>query len=77
MLFTGVSTVFFNINPLIKIDGYYALSSIVEIPDLREESFRYIGAVFQNKVLRLPVEVPPASRRKRRIYWIFGTAALA
>ena len=26
MLFTGVSTVFFNINPLIKIDGYYALS---------------------------------------------------
>ena len=77
MLFTGVSTVFFNINPLIKIDGYYALSSIVEIPDLREESFRYIGAVFQKKVLHLPVEVPPASRRKRRIYWIFGTAALA
>ncbi len=77
MLFTGVSTVFFNINPLIKIDGYYALSSIVEIPDLREESFRYIGAVFQKRVLHLPVEVPPASRRKRRIYWIFGTAALA
>ncbi len=77
MLFTGVSTVFFNINPLIKIDGYYALSSIVEIPDLREESFRYIGAVFQKKVLHLPVEVPPASRRKRRIYWIYGTLALA
>jgi putative peptide zinc metalloprotease protein len=77
VLFTGVSTVFFNINPLIKIDGYYALSSIVEIPDLREESFRYIGAVFQNKILHLPVAVPPASRRKRRIYWIFGTAALA
>ncbi len=77
VLFTGVSTVFFNINPLIKIDGYYALSSIVEIPDLREESFRYIGAVFQKKVLHLPVEVPPASRRKRRIYWVFGTLALA
>ncbi len=26
MLFTGVSTIFFNINPLVKIDGYYALS---------------------------------------------------
>jgi putative peptide zinc metalloprotease protein len=77
MLFTGVSTVFFNINPLIKIDGYYALSSLVEIPDLREESFRYIGAVFQKKVLHLPVEVPPASRRKRRIYWIYGTLGLA
>jgi putative peptide zinc metalloprotease protein len=77
VLFTGVSTVFFNVNPLIKIDGYYALSSLVEIPDLREESFRYIGAVFQRKVLHLPVEVPPASRRKRRIYWIFGLCALA
>ncbi|MFY9551940.1 MAG: HlyD family efflux transporter periplasmic adaptor subunit [Thermoanaerobaculia bacterium] len=77
MLFTGVSTVFFNINPLIKIDGYYALSSVLEIPDLREESFRYIGAWFQRHVLRLPVEVPAVSRRKRRIYWIFGSLALA
>ncbi|HYB53427.1 MAG TPA: hypothetical protein VEG84_06150, partial [Thermoanaerobaculia bacterium] len=34
MLFTGVSTVFFNINPLIKIDGYYALTSFLEIPEL-------------------------------------------
>jgi putative peptide zinc metalloprotease protein len=77
MLFTGVSTIFFNINPLIKIDGYYALSSVLEIPDLREESFRYIGACFQRYVLRLPVEVPLVSRRKRRIYWIFGSFALA
>ncbi len=77
MLFTGVSTVFFNINPLIKIDGYYALSSIVEIPDLREDAFRYIGAWFQRHVLRLPVEVPQVSRRKRRIFWIFGSLALA
>jgi putative peptide zinc metalloprotease protein len=77
MLFTGISTVFFNINPLIKIDGYYALASILEIPELREESLRYIGAVFQKYVLRLPVEVPVVSRRKRRIYWIYGTLALA
>ena len=77
MLFTGVSTIFFNINPLIKIDGYYALASILEMPELREESFRYLGALFQNRVLRLPVEVPVASRRKRRIYWIYGLLALA
>ena len=77
MLFTGVSTIFFNINPLIKIDGYYALSSVLEMPELREESFRYLGALFQNRVLRLPVEVPVVSRRKRRIYWIYGVLALA
>ncbi len=77
MLFTGVSTVFFNINPLIKIDGYYALTSLLEISELREESLQYLGALFQKKLLRLPVEVPEVSRRKRRIYWIYGTLALA
>ncbi|HKB79119.1 MAG TPA: HlyD family efflux transporter periplasmic adaptor subunit [Thermoanaerobaculia bacterium] len=76
MLFTGISTVFFNINPLIKIDGYHALSSVLEIPELREESFRYLGALFQRHVLRLDVEVPAATRRRRRIYWIYGPLAL-
>jgi putative peptide zinc metalloprotease protein len=76
MLFTGVSTVFFNVNPLIKIDGYHALTSVLEMPDLREDSFQHIGLVFQKRVLRLPVDVPPASRRRRRIYWTYGTLAL-
>jgi len=76
MLFTGISTVFFNINPLIKIDGYHALSSVLEIPELREESFRYLGALFQRYVLRLNVEVPVVTRRRRRIYWTYGTLAL-
>lgn len=77
MLFTGVSTVFFNINPLIKIDGYYALTSLLEMSELREESFRYLGAFLQKRVLRLNVELPVASRRKRHIYWIYGMLALA
>lgn len=77
MLFTGVSTIFFNINPLIKIDGYYALTSLIEMPELREESFRYLGAQFQSRILRLPVDRPAVSRRKRRIYWIYGILALA
>src|SRR5262249_47688491 len=77
MLFTGVSTIFFNINPLIKIDGYYALSSLLEMPELREESFRYLGAIVQGRLLRLPVVLPVVARRKRRIYWIYGTLALA
>jgi putative peptide zinc metalloprotease protein len=77
MLFTGISTLFFNANPLIKVDGYNALASIIEIPELREESFRYLGALFQRKILRLPVEVPVATRRKRLIYILYGVPALA
>jgi putative peptide zinc metalloprotease protein len=76
MLFTGVSTVFFNINPLVKIDGYYALTSLLGISELREESFRYLGALVQRHVLRLNVEVPAVSRRKKRIFLVYGSLAL-
>lgn len=76
MLFTGVSTIFFNINPLRKIDGYYALSSYLEIPELREDSFSYCAAIFKRHVLRLNVEVPALSRRKRRIFLIYGPLAM-
>jgi putative peptide zinc metalloprotease protein len=72
MLFTGISAVFFNINPLIKVDGYYALSSLLKLPDLREAAWGHIGAWIQKHLLRLPVEVPAATRRKRRLYWIYG-----
>jgi putative peptide zinc metalloprotease protein len=76
MLFTGISTLFFNINPLRKIDGYYALSSYLEIPELREDSFQYLGALFQRYVLRLNVEVPALTRRKRRIFLIYAPLAI-
>lgn len=76
MLFTGISAVFFNINPLIKVDGYYALSSILKLPDLREAAWAQIGAWIQKYILRLPVEIPAATRRKRRLYWIYGILSI-
>ena len=72
MLLTGVSTIFFNINPLVKIDGYYALSSLLQLPDLRETAFRLLSSGFQRYVLRLPVDIPVLSARKRRICLIYG-----
>ncbi|HMA16927.1 MAG TPA: HlyD family efflux transporter periplasmic adaptor subunit, partial [Thermoanaerobaculia bacterium] len=70
------SAVFFNINPLIKVDGYYALSSLLKLPDLREAAWGQIGAWIQKNILRLPVEIPPATRRKRRLYWIYGVLSI-
>jgi putative peptide zinc metalloprotease protein len=76
MLFTGISTLFFNINPLRKIDGYYALSSYLEIPELREDSFEYLAALFKRYVLRLNVQVPTLTRRKRRIFLVYAPLAI-
>ena len=77
MLFTGLSAVLFNINPLIKVDGYYAISSLLQIPDLRETAWHTVGSWFQKYILRLPVEVPPATRRRRTIFWVYGLCSIA
>lgn len=75
MLYAGVSTVFFNINPLIKIDGYYALTDLLGIPTLREDAFGYLGAFIQRRLLRLPVPLDPLPRRRRRFLAVYGILA--
>lgn len=77
MLLTGLATVFFNINPLIKVDGYNALASYLEMPGMREGAFRLIAQSFQKYVLRLPIDIPPMAPRKKRVYWIYGTLSVA
>ena len=76
MLLTGISTIFFNINPLIKVDGYYALSSVLDLQDLREGSFRFLSTWFQKHILRLPVDVPVMTRRRKRISVVYGLLAM-
>ena len=77
MLLTGFATVFFNINPLIKVDGYNALASYLEMPGMREGSYRMIAQYFQKYILRLPIEIPAMAPRKKRIFWIYGTLSIA
>lgn len=43
MLIGGVSTLLFNGNPLLKFDGYYVLSDLIEIPNLADRSKTFIG----------------------------------
>jgi putative peptide zinc metalloprotease protein len=79
VLFTGISSFLINMNPLIKLDGYYAVMDIVEIPDLREESFAYLENWIKKNIFRLKVEetTEGLTRRKRRIYIVYGILATA
>jgi putative peptide zinc metalloprotease protein len=64
----------FNLNPLIKLDGYYLLSDLLEIPNLRRNAYSHIG----NCLCRLwsrRQKVPETTRRERRIYWLYGVLA--
>jgi putative peptide zinc metalloprotease protein len=76
MLLSGIQGALFNLNPLIKADGYYALSQILNIDNLREESFAFLRAWAQKYLLRHDIDLPPASKRQRRIFFLFGLSAV-
>ncbi len=42
MLIAGISTVLFNANPLLRYDGYYMLSDLIEIPNLGPRGTKYV-----------------------------------
>ena len=43
MLIGGASTLVVNGNPLLRFDGYYVLSDLLEVPNLGQRSQRYLG----------------------------------
>ncbi|MBZ5564788.1 MAG: HlyD family efflux transporter periplasmic adaptor subunit [Acidobacteriia bacterium] len=73
-LMSGIPA-FMQLNPLMKIDGYYTLMQILQIDNLREQSFAYLNAWLKRTFLRQDVELPAASRRERRIYLVYASLA--
>jgi putative peptide zinc metalloprotease protein len=68
MLITGVAVVVVNMNPLIKLDGYYFFSELLGIPELKEKSTQYLSSWTRRHVFRLPAEVPWVGPRRRWLY---------
>ena len=66
---------FFQLNPLLKIDGYYVLSQYLQVDNLREQAFAYSVAWLRRVILRRAIELPPASRREQRIFLTYGFLA--
>ncbi|BBP00799.1 peptidase M50 [Sulfuriferula nivalis] len=71
MLIAGVSTVIVNGNPLLRYDGYYILSDLIEIPNLGQRGQRYLTYwsdryLFGAKELTSPDESPSEKR------WLAG-----
>lgn len=72
----GGLTVLANANPLIPLDGYYALSDWLEISNLRQRAFKHAGWLIRTKVLRLDVPEPPVAPDERRVIIIYGILAV-
>lgn len=76
VLVGGVSSVLANFNPLLPLDGYYALSDWLEVPNLRGRAFDYWGWLFKRYGLQMDVARPKTTPRERRIFLVYGGLAL-
>jgi hypothetical protein len=77
VLIGGITTVFMNANPLIPLDGYYALSDYLEVPNLRQRAFAHLGWLVKTRLFGLDLPKPPADSREQRVFLIYGALAAA
>lgn len=72
----SVTTLFFNANPLLRYDGYYILSDLVEIPNLGPRARQYTLERLEHRLFGVvpeePMAVTPGERR-----WLLGYQPLA
>jgi len=72
ILLSGLAVVAINLNPLIKLDGYYCMTELMGIPDLKERSTAFMTGWFQSRVLRLPVETLVVPRRRVPLFILYA-----
>jgi putative peptide zinc metalloprotease protein len=60
----SVSTLLFNINPLMRFDGYYILSDLLDIPNLHQRSTALLQHGIEKHVFGVTKTVSPARSRK-------------
>jgi putative peptide zinc metalloprotease protein len=63
---------FFNLIPFIQLDGYWILTSILRMPDLRQDSYIFLKAIAL-RILRLRSGWPSYSRREIAICAVYGS----
>ena len=76
MFVASVSTVIFNVNPLLRFDGYYILSDLIEIPNLNQRATGQLTHLAESKLFGVKTSEGPA-RTKREAGWLifYGIAS--
>jgi putative peptide zinc metalloprotease protein len=76
MFVSSVSTILFNANPLLRYDGYYILSDILEIPNLRQKSSTILNRKLGSWCLGLEEpEDPFLPKRKQGLFALYTVAS--
>ncbi len=70
VIVAGVSSLFFNGNPLLRYDAYYMLSDLLEIPNLGPRGTQYMGYLVQRYPFGIRDAEPPVSTPGERVWFI-------
>ena len=76
MFVSSVSTILFNANPLMRYDGYYILSDVLEIPNLRQKADAVLGRLAARWCLGIEQpEDPFLPRRRLGLFALYAAAS--
>lgn len=74
-LIGGVSTILFNGNPLLRFDGYWVLSDLIEIPNLAQRANRWIFHQIQRRAFGIPDLETPVTAPGEAPWFLFYAVA--
>jgi putative peptide zinc metalloprotease protein len=76
MFIASVSALVFNLNPLLRFDGYYILSDLLGIPNLSQQANRQLRYWAEKYLYGLTKEQQPSTNRREAL-WLgfFGVAS--
>jgi len=72
--FSGILTLF-NLNPLIRLDGYYILSDYLETPNLRSKAFGYLKRKVVGWLIGVGGRGAAFTGREKRIFVFYGLSS--
>ncbi|MFH1918566.1 MAG: hemolysin D [Planctomycetota bacterium] len=75
MFISSVSTILFNANPLLRYDGYYILSDLIEIPNLRQKASTIVNHKLGDWFLGLEPPDDPFLPERNQAFFAFYTVA--
>ena len=76
MFVSSVSTILFNANPLLRYDGYYILSDLLEIPNLRQKATNILGRLASRWCLGIKQPDDPfLPQRNRGLFALYAVAS--
>ncbi len=76
MFVASVSTVLFNINPLLRYDGYYILTDLLELPNLYQKSLNHLKHLAERYLFGLKKSESPGQTWREKVWFTgFGVSS--